>query len=465
MATTLGATPSSSQGQGITFPDGSDQTTVIFPAAIAFWENGVTTPTNWVYCNGTGGSPVLVDRFIICEGPTYGLNATGGSASISLSNPELPNHTHGPQSVSFGSMISPYGSGHAHNFPTFDLSKYYPYNDHTHSHGNAILATSPVAAPTRRARVPAPTGAAPRVSVGTTSNIVGQNNTTAAHTHPLSVGNNVANQPQNSWPGHFHFLPSTIGNAGSSPAVAHENRPPYYALYAIYFLGQPATTSSHAIRSTGIQFGYNTEIQPTGFPRGGILFTPASYSSNSQWQICDGTNGSPDLRDRFIVGAGSSYAYGATGGSTTVALSSPQLPVHSHPFPGSTTFDNNTPTPAYHFHPVSMGTTTVLHAHAYLTTAIVNPGGPGPFPMAPDTASTLGTLRYQTDLSITGTAGGIHYHPLGTASLTGDHSHPSFSFTTGNVSSPSFPAGGHTDPATAHSNMPPYWSLRALMRR
>lgn len=35
------------------------------------------------------------------------------------------------------------------------------------------------------------------------------------------------------------------------------------------------------------------------------------------WVLCDGTNGTPDLRDRFIVGAGGSYARYATGGSTT----------------------------------------------------------------------------------------------------------------------------------------------------
>lgn len=40
--------------------------------------------------------------------------------------------------------------------------------------------------------------------------------------------------------------------------------------------------------------------------------------------ICDGTGGTPDLRDRFIVGAGSTYPVDATGGSVN----------HSHPFTG-----------------------------------------------------------------------------------------------------------------------------------
>jgi len=33
------------------------------------------------------------------------------------------------------------------------------------------------------------------------------------------------------------------------------------------------------------------------------------------WYLCDGTNGTPDLRDRFVVGAGSTYSVAATGGS------------------------------------------------------------------------------------------------------------------------------------------------------
>lgn len=35
------------------------------------------------------------------------------------------------------------------------------------------------------------------------------------------------------------------------------------------------------------------------------------------FQLCDGTNGTEDLRDRFIVGAGSTYSVGDTGGATT----------------------------------------------------------------------------------------------------------------------------------------------------
>ena len=50
----------------------------------------------------------------------------------------------------------------------------------------------------------------------------------------------------------------------------------------------------------------------------------------SGWAICDGTNGTPDLRDRFIVGAGNSYSLNATGGANTVSLTADQNGPHSH---------------------------------------------------------------------------------------------------------------------------------------
>jgi len=47
------------------------------------------------------------------------------------------------------------------------------------------------------------------------------------------------------------------------------------------------------------------------------MFSGSIGSIPSDWALCDGTNGTPDLRDRFVVGAGSTYSVGATGGATT----------------------------------------------------------------------------------------------------------------------------------------------------
>ena len=48
------------------------------------------------------------------------------------------------------------------------------------------------------------------------------------------------------------------------------------------------------------------------------------------WVLCDGTNNTPDLRDRFIVGAGNSYSLNNTGGASTVTLTLNQMPSHNH---------------------------------------------------------------------------------------------------------------------------------------
>ncbi|MCA6364142.1 MAG: phage tail protein [Bacteroidetes bacterium] len=50
------------------------------------------------------------------------------------------------------------------------------------------------------------------------------------------------------------------------------------------------------------------------------------------WEYCDGTSGTPDLRDLFIVGAGRTYNLGASGGQNTVTLTTDQIPAHSHKY-------------------------------------------------------------------------------------------------------------------------------------
>jgi microcystin-dependent protein len=48
------------------------------------------------------------------------------------------------------------------------------------------------------------------------------------------------------------------------------------------------------------------------------------------WQLCNGNNSSPDLRDKFVPGAGGSYTVGQKGGADSITLSNAQMPAHSH---------------------------------------------------------------------------------------------------------------------------------------
>jgi hypothetical protein len=51
-------------------------------------------------------------------------------------------------------------------------------------------------------------------------------------------------------------------------------------------------------------------------PQGAIIMWSGTLASiPSGWALCDGTNGTPDLRNRFIYGVSAGEDPGATGGS------------------------------------------------------------------------------------------------------------------------------------------------------
>lgn len=91
------------------------------------------------------------------------------------------------------------------------------------------------------------------------------------------------------------------------------------------FTGTPtAPTASPGTNTT--QIATTAFVLANGVPSGAILMWSGSILSiPTGWFLCDGTNSTPDLRNRFIVGAGSTYAVGVTGGSANATLVS-----HTH---------------------------------------------------------------------------------------------------------------------------------------
>lgn len=53
-----------------------------------------------------------------------------------------------------------------------------------------------------------------------------------------------------------------------------------------------------------------------------VLWYGAILDIPTGWSLCDGNNGTPNLQNKFIVGAGDTYAVDGTGGAIT----------HTHPF-------------------------------------------------------------------------------------------------------------------------------------
>ena len=94
------------------------------------------------------------------------------------------------------------------------------------------------------------------------------------------------------------------------------------------FTGTPlAPTANAGTNNTQLATtAFVTTAVGAAFPTGGIILWSGSIAAiPSGWALCNGSNGTPDLRNRFVVGAGSTYAVDATGGSADAIVVS-----HTH---------------------------------------------------------------------------------------------------------------------------------------
>ncbi len=163
------------------------------------------------------------------------------------------------------------------------------------------------------------------------------------------------------------------------------------------------------------------------------------------WQLMDGTNGTPDIRNRFIIAAGSTYAINSVGGNTT----------HSHSLTGTT---GGTSLTGAQLAPHNHFTTISGHRHDLLVWWEGFNGAPGDdgrgdalnrnnSALAGEDNARGGTYRSTNG---NGTPLVADAPPLGGLSSTvgsGDPHDHSFSATT-----------------TTTSNIPPYYALAYIMR-
>ena len=210
-----------------------------------------------------------------------------------------------------------------------------------------------------------------------------------------------------------------------------------FILMQAYYNGNPVTT----INDNGnVGLGYtdplkrlevNGEIKVSGnisadkftgkgiAPMGSIVMWSGNTTSiPSGWALCDGNNGTPNLMDRFVVGAGDTYSVDNTGGENSVTLIIDQMPSHNH---GGTT------------------NSTGAHTHKIVRDQNDNNGS-----LSLAWKSDDGNYEEYDLFGHSSTAN------WGKTNSTGNHTH------TLNVS--------NTGGGQAHENRPPFYALAFIMR-
>lgn len=181
---------------------------VIPVGAIVMWSGtNQNIPYGWEICDGRVVNgitlPDLRDRFIVGVGSQYQVRDTGGTASVTLNVNQIPSHTHTASTSDAGA--------HTHTGTAFDAGNHtHPYVDTYFSEhwgpdkslGNSLM------------------GSAHSDSDNALYTMNRVTSAGGAHSHPISIESAGTH-------GHSVSVQATGGSG------AHENRPPYYALFFI----------------------------------------------------------------------------------------------------------------------------------------------------------------------------------------------------------------------------------------
>lgn len=207
-----------------------------------------------------------------------------------------------------------------------------------------------------------------------------------------------------------------------------QSKPVYKTRYATFGSASQQWAWSSFTRINPIK-----EIQKAVVPVGMIsMWSGSTGSIPSGWFLCNGSNGTPNLRDRFVVGAGGTYNVGDTGGAKDVTLTEAQMPSHKHS--GSTNSNGS------HSH---TGKTALggSHTHSISLKKGESDGGNSGNDLRPSNSYGQSVTQYTN-------SAGTHDHSINLNSA-GAHTH---SFETNQKGS-----------SQSHENRPPYYALAYIM--
>ena len=225
------------------------------------------------------------------------------------------------------------------------------------------------------------------------------------------------------------------------------------------------------------------------FPTGGIIMWSGQVSAiPSGWKLCDGNNGTPDLRGRFVIGVSASGGYNPAdkGGSTQVTLTEAQLAVHKHGITSNGTHghdsggNSTSGLGGAHFHGGGTSRQDRNHTHNGSTTPNGNHAHPPVGQVGFDNEGNGHPLRILAEDgppyagTVWDSHAGQHGHNFTTAGISGDHAH---TITTDTEADHTHPIsltiadnGAHQHPCeNAGSSqpidiLPPYYALAYIMK-
>lgn len=142
------------------------------------------------------------------------------------------------------------------------------------------------------------------------------------------------------------------------------------------------------------------ELKPIGMIE---MWSGAANAIPRGYLLCDGTKGTPDLRDKFVIGAGSTYNVGDTAGQNEAVLTQQNLP--DCQFTGTTSNNGN------HSHSAT-ATANGSHTHYGHVIAASGDWKGGGSNSYPNATSVPGNLPYS----------GNHTHNISVGS-NGSHTH------------------------------------------